>query len=98
MIILPVKIIGYLQKRWKHLSLFRKARHIPVWKYIVHKMQGMCLHEGIAIFNLPRQNIFKKGQIFVALSSIRHIKNSFLVGDYNLASIKVLAEKRIPET
>ena len=56
-------------------------------------MQGVSLHEGIAIFNLPRQNIFKKGQIFVALSSIRHIKNSFLVEDYNLASIKVLAEK-----
>lgn len=58
----------------------------------------MSLGKGIVSFILRRQKTFNQGQIYVALSTIRRIKNMFLIGGCNCAAIKVnaLAGKEYP--
>ena len=58
----------------------------------------MSLGKGILSFILRWQKTFNQGQIYVALSTIRRIKNMFLIGDCNRAAIKgnALAGKEYP--
>ena len=54
----------------------------------VHKVQGLTLDEAVVSFNLERQRSFNPGQMYVALSRIKHITNLSLLGVYSSNAIK----------
>ena len=55
----------------------------------VHKVQGLSLTEGVAIFVLESQKSFNQGQIYVALSRITSINELYLIEKYTKAALKV---------
>ena len=55
----------------------------------VHKVQGLSLTEGVAIFVFESQKSFNQGQIYVALSRITSINELYLIGKYTTAALKV---------
>ena len=60
----------------------------------VHKVQGLSLTEGVAIFVLESQKSFNQGQIYVALSRITSINELYLIGKYTTAALKVNESKK----
>ena len=55
----------------------------------VHKVQGLSLTEGEAIFVLESQKSFSPGQIYIALSRITSIHELYLIRKYTTAALKV---------
>ena len=55
----------------------------------VHKVQGLSLTEGVAIFVFESQKSFNQGQIYVALSRITSINELYLIEKYTKAALKV---------
>ena len=55
----------------------------------VHKVQGLSLTEGVAIFVFESQKSFNQGQIYVALSRVTSINELYLIEKYTKAALKV---------
>ena len=55
----------------------------------VHKVQGLSLTEGVAIFVFESQKSFNQGQIYVVLSRITSINELYLIEKYTKAALKV---------
>ena len=57
-----------------------KRTHFPLtlsWAFTVHKLQGLSLTEGVVSFDLESHKSFNEGQIYVTLSRISRINESF---------------------
>ena len=64
------------------------------WACTIHNVHGVSLDEGIVSFNLQRQKTFNQGQMYVALSRIRHQKYvSYRVLYRAAIKVNALAEK-----
>ncbi|XP_066911415.1 uncharacterized protein [Clytia hemisphaerica] len=53
----------------------------------VHKVQGLTLQKIVVSFQLHRQNQFKPGQMYVALSRVTSLDGLFLIGNYSSTAI-----------
>ena len=62
-------------------SIAIKRTQFPLrlsWACTIHKVQGLSLQEAVVHFDLERQEIFKPGQMYVALSRVTNIQGLFL--------------------
>ena len=76
-------------------SLLIQGTQFPLslsWASAMHKVQGLTLSQAVVSFNLEKQKIFKPGQMYVALSRIRNLQESFLTCIFCKEAIKVSAE------
>ena len=58
------------------------------WGCSKHKVQGITLEEVVISFDLLRQRNFNYGQMYVALSSVALLNGLYLIGKFNLATIR----------
>ena len=63
------------------------------WACTIHKVQGLTLPEVVFSFELKKQRQFNYGQAYVALSRVKALADSYILGDVNKKAIR--ADKQI---
>ena len=58
------------------------------WACTVHKVQELSLKKVAVSFQLLKQRNFHYGQIYVALSRVTSLKGLYIIGSFNLKSIR----------
>jgi ATP-dependent DNA helicase PIF1 len=69
------------------IATFKQIPLLPAYALTIHKSQGMTLDSAI----VDCKNIFACGQMYVALSRVRELKNLKVI-NFSMNQIKVNAE------
>ena len=84
-------IVDIMMKSNKNSSPVSKRTQFPLmlaWACTVHKVQGLSLSKVVVSFQLLKQRNFHYGQIYVALSRVTLLKGLYILGSFNLKSIR----------